>query len=186
MCRSRLGGLNSLTLVNAGKLVEWTYHQDITLQYCYKLHETNTHTTQLSWTLQMLEAKGLMLHQNIFYFFAPQIKMVLHFKWQKQHNFYAGAGSNIQCCIKTFKKLLAQDIKAYNYSKNDLFVLQALEAKYTMLRQKLLCDSLRVGMGTDHWEGLAETERQQKLSMLDNQALEQIKMGEHRQRRCRL
>jgi len=70
------------------------------------------HTTQLSWTLQMLEAKGLRLRQNIFfYIFAPQIKMVLHFKWQKQHIFYAGAGSNIQCCIKTFKKLLAQEIK---------------------------------------------------------------------------
>jgi len=88
--------------------------------------------------------------------------------------------------LKLLKKLLAQEIKAYNNSKNDLFVLQALEAKYTMLRQKLLCDSLRVGMGTDHWEGLTETERQQKLSMLDNQALEQIKMGEHRERRCRL
>jgi len=32
-------------------------------------------------------------------------------------------------------------------------------------------------MGTDRWEAQTHNEKQQKLSMLDNEALEQIKIG---------
>lgn len=60
----------------------------------------------------------------------------------------------------------------------EIFVWQALENKYTILRQKLLVDVLRIRMGTDKWEAQTKNEKEQKLMMLDSQALEQIKIGE--------
>ncbi|XP_052233041.1 uncharacterized protein LOC127845904 [Dreissena polymorpha] len=56
-------------------------------------------------------------------------------------------------------------------------VSKALETKYTVLRQKLLVDCLRIRMGTDQWEAMSQNDKQQKVMILDNQAVEQIQKG---------
>ncbi|KAH3771178.1 hypothetical protein DPMN_172480 [Dreissena polymorpha] len=55
--------------------------------------------------------------------------------------------------------------------------LIALETKYTVLRQKLLVDCLGIRMGTDQWEAMSQNDKQQKVMILDNQAVEQIHKG---------
>ena len=55
---------------------------------------------------------------------------------------------------------------------------QALEAKYHVLREKLLVDSLVGRIGSDKWQSLSYQEKQQKLGALDAQAKEQEKIGE--------
>ncbi|WAR25161.1 hypothetical protein MAR_010865 [Mya arenaria] len=65
----------------------------------------------------------------------------------------------------------------YQGEATDELLIKALENKYTVLRQKLLVDCLRIRMGTDQWEALSQNEKHQKLMIIDNQALEQIKIG---------
>ena len=55
---------------------------------------------------------------------------------------------------------------------------QALEAKYHVLREKLLVDSLVGRIGSDKWQSLSYQEKQQKLGALDAQAKEQEKIGQ--------
>ncbi|XP_052249024.1 uncharacterized protein LOC127856876 isoform X2 [Dreissena polymorpha] len=65
----------------------------------------------------------------------------------------------------------------YQGEATDDLLLKALETKYTLLRQKLLVDCLRIRMGTDQWEALSQNDKQQKVLILDNQAVEQIQIG---------
>ncbi|KAH3770578.1 hypothetical protein DPMN_171867 [Dreissena polymorpha] len=53
----------------------------------------------------------------------------------------------------------------------------ALETKYTVLRQKLLVDCLGIRMETDQLEAMSQNDKQQKVMILDNQAVEQIQIG---------
>ncbi|XP_053377355.1 trichohyalin-like isoform X2 [Mercenaria mercenaria] len=66
----------------------------------------------------------------------------------------------------------------YQGEATDDLLLKALENKYTVLRQKLLVDCIRIRMGTDQWEELSQNEKQQKVMTLDAQAVEQIKIGQ--------
>ena len=59
------------------------------------------------------------------------------------------------------------------------FVFQALEAKYKVLREKLLVDSLVGRIGSDQWQALSYKEKQQKLAALDAQVNEQEKLGKY-------
>ncbi|XP_052229742.1 uncharacterized protein LOC127843887 isoform X3 [Dreissena polymorpha] len=56
-------------------------------------------------------------------------------------------------------------------------VSKALETKYSVLRQKLLVDCLRIRMGTDQLEAMSQNDKQQKVMILDNRAVEQIQIG---------
>ena len=55
--------------------------------------------------------------------------------------------------------------------------MQAQETKYSVLRQKLLVDCLRIRMGTDQWEAMSQNDKQQKVMIRDNQAVEQFQIG---------
>ncbi|XP_060592636.1 LOW QUALITY PROTEIN: trichohyalin-like, partial [Ruditapes philippinarum] len=66
----------------------------------------------------------------------------------------------------------------YQGEATDDLLLKALENKYTVIRQKLLVDCIRIRMGTDQWEELSPNEKQHKLMTLDAQAVEQIKIGQ--------
>ena len=67
----------------------------------------------------------------------------------------------------------------YTFTFHLSLFLQALEAKYKVLREKLLVDSLVGRIGSDQWQALPYKEKQQKLAALDSQVNEQEKLGKH-------
>ena len=64
-----------------------------------------------------------------------------------------------------------------DYNNNCSILIAGSGDKIHCLTTEAIGDCLGMRMGTDQWEAMSQNDKQQKVMILDNQAVEQIQIG---------